>query len=283
MQVMSVSDQDEFATHEKFLEEKLPLYFAAAKEKPELRESAMVLEGGEALKVLARSRPWMVEKNADGQALPLRITKPSVLVDGLEEGAERDAQFISSLVMRDELTRIVRAKVIAKEQSEGVTLEQTLDDGRKFVKVAHVLGADLEVAYEKTTPNIIGTRDWGCYRLWVEGELVLDVSPANKAMHQARIASLSPMTGRIWNDPNWSGEAVGELLSIALTEIGAGDDEDSIDYTLPQRVQDFLSSAYAEDLRSAAQDMEQGGFFVNGRYVNEPTEQHEDEGNALSL
>lgn len=253
----------------------MPLYAAHAQGDVSKQEKVIVLEGGKVLEELALKRPWMVEKDQGGKALPLRISTVLTPEDATEDAVEKEACFISSVVVRDKLTELVRQKVIETQRAAGFVSEQVMPEGRQFKQVADLLGSKLEVMYDRTTPNTLGTRDWLSYRLWVEGELVLDVHPSNELQYAARTASLSPMMPIDWADPQPSAEQVAEILDMALTDVGASGDEDSPDYRLPPRVQDFLGSSFADDLRLAANDLREGNATLENGVFTE-VEQDED-------
>lgn len=266
--VISPEDVEESTA---FFPNNFPIYTEHSKGSDELRTNVIVSEG-ELLIDLAAKRPWMVEKDKHGIALPLRIEKCMYAEDATEDAAERESYFISSVVIMDKITDAVRALQVTEQQAQGLIPGQTMGDGQ-FKKVAEILGTTLEVLYNKTTPNTLGTRDWFSYRLWVEGELVLDVHPSNEIQYQARVASLGPSFSIDWSDPQPSVEAVAEMLDLALIGVAEGGDEDSLDFLLPKRVQLFLGSSYADELRLAADDLREGkAELVNGIYVELETE-----------
>ena len=216
-----------------------------------------IFEGGQALLDLANRRPWMVEKGSVGEPLPLRVAELSEIDDFSNEGMLKAARDLCSMALHDRMTELARAQVAAKQNADGITLGQVMEDGRQFATVAKILDLTLEALFEKTTPNIIGNREWLSYRVWVEGELVMDVSPNNPAL-SSRLVSLSPMRGLLHGDvAQMSSEQCGELLSTLLidpNELGHGNKAGE----MPPRVLRFLQSGDADDYRSGAQDLEGG-------------------------
>ncbi len=278
MQQSAILDERDIAEENDFYTRSMPLYLQHAQNDPEKRNRVIALEGGKALEKLAATRPWMVEKDAAGNPMPLRIDKASTYRDVDEVQATAQAEWISSIVIRDQLTECVRKIAIAAQQRQDLQREQVMDDGKQFHKVARILSADLEVMYDKTTPNTLGTRDWLCYRLWVEGELVLDVHPSNPVQYAARSCSLSPVRGSMDRyAPVLTDEQVGELLSLALTPIDAAGDGDPEGDKLPQRVKDFLVSLFAEELGSEAISLEQGEAILQDGVVIQLEKSDDDE------
>lgn len=276
----AIADEQEISTEQKFFAKEMPLYFQFAQKDASNRHQVIALEGGKVLEDLALMRPWMVEKDEAGQALPLYISRGADFREVTEDQAEHDAGWLSSIVIRDKVTQIKRKGVVAAQQAAGLVLGQVMPDGRAFKSVAKFDNAELEVMYDKTTPNTLGTRDWLCYRLWVEGELVLDVHPGNPAQYHARVASPSPMQPFDHDDPVLSEDQVAELLDLALTEVDADGQTESLDSylhdKLPQRVQDFLESDAAESLKLLANDLREGKAEIeNGIFKSLPQEEDE--------
>ena len=146
-----------------------------------------------------------------------------------------------------------------------------MPDGRQFKKVATVRDLDLEAMFDKKVPNTIGTREFLNYRVWVEGELVMDVHPGNKEQYKARRISLSPMGQPLEYDvTSISDSQCGELLGTALTELQT--DDDSSDQFLPERVKAFLRSSYVDEMQGDARALEDGeAKLVNGVFEEPET------------
>lgn len=266
--------EDESGYNFKYLKRECPLYLSHHNPETQ-RERVFIHEGGAVMEALAATRPWMVEKDKEGKALPLRISPISEILDKpTEEYADKHGRFLSSIVIRDKLTAYAREAVIAKQAAEGITREQVMPDGRQFKKVATIRDLDLEVMFDKKVPNTIGTREFFNYRVWVEGELVMDVHPGNKEHYNARRVSLSPMGQPLEYDvTSISDSQCGELLGTALTELQT--DEDSSDQFLPERVKAFLRSSYVDEMQGDARALEEGeAKLVNG--VFEDPETHQD-------
>jgi hypothetical protein len=234
---------------------------------PELKSRLYAYEGGPVLQGIAQTRPWMVEKDSDGNPIPLRIVKALDYETVSEAGLKDDQHLIAAIFLRDQLTIAARAEIIKEQQSQGIHLGQATQLGQ-FVKVAEFeSGVVLEAMFDRTTPNLIGTRDWVNYRLWVEGELVLDVHPENEIQYKERTVSLSPVSGPL--NPSaftMSSDQIGLLLNIAMSE--SERDEDDPKSELPHRVAMFLKSPMCEELQGDAQSIEMDEAFIqDGRFV----------------
>ena len=254
-------DFDEESRCFKHLKEECPLYIKNHNPATQ-RENVFIHEGGAVMDTLAATRPWMVEKDADGKALPLRISDISSPLDQpTEEGADKHARFLASIVIHDKLTAYAREAVITKQSKQGIEREQVMPDGRQFKKVATVRDLELEVMFDKTAPNTIGTREFLNYRLWVQGELVMDVHPSNTVQYKARTVSLSPMGPPLQYDVTAITDSqCGELLATALSELQT--DENSSDLLLPERVKAFLRSSYVDELQGDALELEEGSAHL---------------------
>lgn len=251
--------------------ERMPLFTAL--HKPD-RGRIYAYEGGPVLKSIAATRPWMVEKDAEGNPVPLRIREALDYEVFNEEGLKDDQHFLASIFLQDQLAAEARAKLIKAQEGLGITPGQVTPQGT-FVKVAEIdSDVTLEAMFDRKTPNIIGTRDWLNYRLWVSGELVLDVHPGNPSLYPARTVGISPMQGAV--DPeNFSltSEQVGDLLATALVEVDPDDDQG-----LPERVIRFLQSSRCEELNGDAQALEAGEAVIEGgKLVRLDAEGHDQE------
>jgi hypothetical protein len=183
-------------------------------------------------------------------------------------------------VIKDKLVAAAREEIIAQQRKNGIKEEQVMPDGRQFVNVAEFDGTTVvEAMFDKTTPNTIGTREWLNYRIWVDGELVMDVQPGNQEQYAARIVSISPSQNRLeFGIENITPKQVGDLVCTALVPLYSDDEgaQRSTDRNLPQRVKDFLNSDYAELLTSQAQELESGeATLVDGKYFR-PDEPDQD-------
>lgn len=248
---------DEEGYHFKYLKRECPLYLEHHDPATQ-RAHVFIHEGGKIMEALAKTRPWMVAKDKQGNPLPLRISPISGLLDEpTEEGADKQTRFLSSIAIHDKLTACAREAVIAQQAKGGITREQVMSDGRQFKHVATIRDLDVEVMFDKTAPNVIGTREYLNYRIWVQGELVMDVHPDNPVQYNARRLSLSPMGGELQDDVTAiSDSQCGELIATALSELSA--DEGSPDLLLPERVKAFLRSSYADEIQGDANALEEG-------------------------
>lgn len=244
--------------------DQMPLF--QAYHKPEQSTRIYAYEGGQVLEKIAATRPWLVEKDAQGNPVPLRIVEAPAYQDFGEKGLKEDQQFIAAVFLGDALTDAARKDVIEAQRTHGIEFGQVTPHGQ-FVKVAELeAGVVLEAMFDRTTPNIIGTRDWVNYRLWIEGELVLDVHPGNAAQYAERMVSISPLGGPALDSTKFSmtSDQIGDLLATALSE--SADPEDN--EVLPERVANFLHSGLCEELQGDAQDIERGDAVIeNGKFV----------------
>lgn len=232
---------------------------------PELKSRIYAYEGGPVLESIAQTRPWMVEKDGEGNPIPLRIVKALDHQVVSEAGLKDDQHFIAAIFLMDQLTIAARAEIIKEQQSQGIHLGQVTQRGQ-FVKVAEFeSGVVLEAMFDRATPNLIGTRDWLNYRLWVEGELVLDVHPDNAIQYKERTVSISPVGGPL--DPSafsMSSDQIGQLLYTALAEADMEEGESE----LPRRVAMFLKSPMCEELQGDAQAIEMDeAYIADGKLV----------------
>jgi hypothetical protein len=182
-----------------------------------------------------------------------------------EAGLKDDQYFIAAIFLMDQLTIAARAEIIKEQQSQGIHLGQVTQRGQ-FVKVAEFeSGVVLEAMFDRSTPNLIGTRDWLNYRLWVEGELVLDVHPDNAIQYQERTVSISPVGGPLDpSDFSMTSDQIGMMLDTALSEADMEEGESE----LPRRVAMFLKSPMCDELQGDAQAIEMDEAYIeDGKLV----------------
>lgn len=231
--------------------------------KPEQSERIYAHEGGPVLEFLAKHRPWLVEKDDQGHPIPLRVVQVPAYENFDEAGLLRDQNFVAACFFGDQLERAERAKIIQLQQRQQfVQPAQTVPAGT-FVKVAELDdGVVLEAMHDRKSQE---GRDWLNYRLWVKGELVLDVHPGNPALYASRVAGLSPIDGPV--DPAnlvLSPRQVGSLLGLA-TSPPVGEEEEQ---GLPVRVVRFLESYCCENLQESARALEEGEATIEaGKFV----------------
>lgn len=253
-----------------------PLFKAYGKP-DQIEGGVMVFEGGEVMTALAKRRPWLMLRDSDGQAVPcLVISGPNE--EYSEERLELYGRQWSSLTVADDVTRSRRADVVREQQrswSEPPPVKEQVfhqdHGGGRFRTAAHLVGnATFEWMFVEERANVIGTREWFGYRLWVEDELVLDAMPGS--FMGARLASLAPSENRLATGAQPTSAQVGQLLNLALTEVL--DDEDA--RNVGGRVQAFLESSFADELRVEADALERGEAILQNGVPVRLSERHQE-------
>lgn len=243
--------------------------------KPDQTHRIIAYEGGKVLESLCKTHPWLLEQDAQGNPVPLRVQQVPEFLDFSDQALRDDHHLLASIYLSSLLEQHVRSKVIGQQRLQGVEMGQTVD-GQTFNKVfADEQGVVVEAAYDKTTPNVIGTRDWLSYRIWVDGELVMDVRPGNKELYDARLVSISPVGGPVGRDAllELTDQQVGSLLGTALSPVDH--EEGARDALLPQRVLDFLASSSCERLTMDVDDLESGAAHLVGGVIQRNQESTE--------
>lgn len=251
-------------------------YFSQLR-KPEQTNRIIAYEGGKVLESLCHTHPWLLERDAQGNVVPLRVQQVPEYLDFDEKVLRDDHHLLSSIYLTSLLEQQARTKVINQQRAQGIAMGQTVD-GQTFTKVlddGH--GVVVEAAYDKSTPNTIGACDWLSYRIWAHGELVMDVRPGNKELYEARVVSISPIGGPIGRDAPLvlTDQQVGDLLATALSPVDL--EEGARDARLPQRVLDFLESSLCEELAGDANDLESGEAHLVGGVIQRPQEDRDND------
>lgn len=233
----------------------------------------VAIQGGRALQVLADRKPWMVEVDADGLPLPLRIQVLDA-DEGVKDFGEAAFEKIridtSAIAVRECLTDLIRNDVIKAQEKVGITMGQAMGNGRAFSLAFESPKFALEIMVDKVMHDLPGgRRTWLNYRLWVEGELVLDVHPGNAAQYKYGSYSPGPRAavGLDEASPTLLPADLGEMLSAVLTSPSELDYDDDVAMKaalreVPRRVLWFFDSQVAEEIRSIADDLREGALII---------------------